>query len=571
MAVIRLNERSTLEFMQTAHPASAFARHTLLPTDVQARYRKLGYWEDLTLAEIVADRAARHPDRAAIVGPHPLTYGELWRRARRLAGWLVEAGIEPGEFLVAIQSNSWQGIVLAVAASIAGIGLSPLSSKVSATLALNLFEQLAARGFLLEAELLQQPQWRETLATIKSRLRGRPVMLRGVAPVEVGVSGSLPTLEQACQSGPEISQRARDPLRAALVLSTGGSTGIPKSVVHCEQTLIYAARRFAQATEFSERDVYVAFGPYGHASGSLFDVHMPLLHGAPILPNSRWKALPVAEAIARWGGTYCITVGTHIFDLLALEPGTEPLLRSMRLVVSGAGPDHLFEEAEARFGFRVVRDYGLSECLGHAPGRPGDPAEVRLHKDGVPFPGHEFRITDPQTGHAVPLGKPGEYVCRGPSLFMGYFGRPELTEAALTPDGFYRTGDLMIQTADGYLTCAGRIKDVIRRAGLQIDVLEMEKMLAEHPRIAEVVVVGEPHPRLGEQAVVVAIAKDGQPPPTLGELVAHLTACGLPKECLPERLVFTGALPRTEWGKFNRAELKRWLTEQPASPGTTPQ
>jgi acyl-CoA synthetase (AMP-forming)/AMP-acid ligase II len=571
MAATQLNKRGAENSMQTAHPPAAFATHTLLPVDLQAKYRRLGYWEDLTLAEIVADRAARHPDRAAIVGPQPLTYGELWQRARRLAGWLVEAGMEPGEFLVAIQSNSWQGVVLSVAASVAGIGLSPLSSRVSATLALNLFEQLDARGFLLEAELLQQPQWRETLATIRSRLHGRPVVIRGVAPVEADESRSLPTLEHACQSGPEISQRARDPMRAALVLSTGGSTGIPKSVVHCEQTLIYAARRFAQATDFSERDVYVAFGPYGHASGSLFDVHMPLMHGAPILPNARWKALPVAEAIARWGGTYCITVGTHIFDLLALEPGTEPLLRSMRLVVSGAGPDHLFEEAEARFGFRVVRDYGLSECLGHAPGRPNDPAEVRLHKDGVPFPGHEYRITDPQTGHPVAPGKPGEYVCRGPSLFMGYFGRAELTEAALTADGFYRTGDLMIQTADGYLTCAGRIKDVIRRAGLQIDVLEMEKMLAEHPKIAEVVVVGESHPRLGEQAVVVVIARDSQRLPTLEELVAHLVACGLPKECLPERLVFTDLLPRTEWGKFNRAELKRWLTENPTLKGATPQ
>lgn len=538
--------------------------HPLIPLSLQEEYRRLGHWENRTLSEIVADRAAREPQRTAIIGPRPFTYSELWMRARRLAGSLVDAGIEPGEFLVAVQSNSWQSVTLSVAASIAGIALGPLSSRVSPTLALNVFQQLGARGFVLEAELLRSKEWCDALASVLRRLGGGRVMLRGEAPLESDWRDPLPTLEQASRAGRQIEQRARDPGRCALVLSTGGSTGLPKSVMHCEESLIYAARRFGEATGLSSADVYVAFGPCGHASGSLFDVHMPLLFGAPILPNSRWKALVVAETIAKWGGTYCITVGTHLFDLLALEPGSESLLKSMRLVVSGAGPDHLFEDAEQRFGFQVVRDYGLSECLGHAPGRPTDAPELRLHKDGVPFPGTEYRIFDPQTADPVPHGKPGEYVVRGPSMFMGYFGQPELTRAALTPDGFYRTGDLMIATDDGYLTCAGRIKDVIRRGGLQIDVIEMERMLTQHPKIAEAVVVGEPHPRLGEQAVMVVIPKSGERP-VLEELTAHLAGCGLPKECLPERLVFAQSLPRTEWGKFNRVELKKWLAAQ--SPG----
>ena len=539
--------------------------HPLLPLQVQAEYRRKGYWEGITLAEVVAGHAAKQPERAAIVGPVPLTYSELYTRARRLAGYLVDAGVQPGEFLLAVQSNSWQGVVLSVAASVAGIALSPLSSRVSPTLALNLFEQVGCRGVLLESDLLQRPEWRELFDALRTRASCRHVLLSGPVANDLPQYGSLPTLEHACTTGREISQRAKDPSRPALVLTTGGSTGVPKSVVHCEEALIFAGRSFGRSTDFTAEDVYVAFGPYGHASGSVFDVYMPLLSGASILPNARWKAQPVAEAISRYGGTYCITVGTHVFDMLALESGTEPLLKSMRLVVSGAGPDHLFVDAERRFGFRVVRDYGLSECLGHAPGRPGDAAEVRLHKDGVPFPGHEYRITEPGTLNPVPLGQAGEYVCRGPSLFMGYFGQPELTRAALTEDGFYRTGDLMIATEDGYLSCAGRIKDVIRRGGLQIDVLEMERLLAEHAKIAEVVVVGIAHPRLGEQAVIVAIPRVDSDRPRLEDLVAHLVERGLPRECLPERLVFTATLPRTEWGKFNRVELRKWLAEQPVA------
>lgn len=537
--------------------------HPLLPAEVQAEYRRLKFWEGITLAEIVAGRAATHPQRAAIVGPEPLTYAELWQRARRLAGYLVDAGMQPGEFLLAAQSNSWQGVVLSVAASVAGIALTPLSSRVSPTLALNLFDQVGCCGVVLEAELLQTPQWREMFEVLRARVGGGVVLLAGKAPDVSPEYRSLPTLEQACATGREISQRDKDPTRISLVLSTGGSTGVPKSVMHCEESLVYAGRSFGRGTDFTENDVYVAFGPYGHATGSVFDIYMPLIYGAAILPNARWKASIVTESIARYGGTYCITVGTHVFDLLALEKGTESLLKSMRLVVSGAGPDHLFETAEQRFGFRVVRDYGLSECLGHAPGRPSDPAEVRLRKEGVPFPGLEFRITEPGTAKPMPLGQVGEYVCRGPSLFMGYLAQPDLTRACVTDDGFYRTGDLMIASADGYLTYVGRIKDVIRRAGLQIDILEMERLLSEHPKIAEVAVIGAPHPRLGEQAVMVVLAKADHDRPQFEELVAHLIEHGLPKECLPERLVFSSSLPRTEWGKFNRVAMRQWLLEQP--------
>jgi acyl-CoA synthetase (AMP-forming)/AMP-acid ligase II len=537
--------------------------HPLLPPEMQAEYRRLGYWLDLTLAEVVADGAARHPDRFAIVGEQVFTYAQLWLRARRLAGALIAAGIQPGEFLVVVQSNSWQSVTLAVAASVAGIALSPLSVRASPTLAVNVFDQLSARGFLLQADLLQSPEWQQAYASLKGRLAGRPAMLHGALPGTLAAYRAEATLEAACESGPIVAQRARDPGRPSLVLSTGGSTGVPKSVVHCDNTLLYAARSFGAGTDMTESDVHVAFGPSGHASGSLFEIHMPLMFGAAILPNARFKALEVGEAIARYRGTYCITVGTHVYDLLALQPGTEPLFRSMRVVVSGAGPDQLFVDAEKRFGFKVVRDYGLSECLGHAPGRPGDPPELRLHKDGVPFPGIERRFVDAETGQVAALGRPGEYFVRGPSLFMGYYGQPELTCAALTEDGFYKTGDLMIASEDGYQTYAGRMKDLIRRGGLQIDLIEMENLLMEHASIGAVVVVGEPHPRLGETAAVVVVPKDRAALPTLDELLAHLLARGLPKESLPERLVFAGELPTTEWGKFNRVELKKWLAAQP--------
>jgi acyl-coenzyme A synthetase/AMP-(fatty) acid ligase len=534
--------------------------HPLLPADVQAEYRRLGHWEQTTLADIVQRGAHLHPDRIAITGETQLTYGQLWEQARRLAGTLAQAGLEPGEFVLGVMSSSWQGVVLQVATSVAGAALAPRSVGASPTEALNTFEQLSCRGLVIHGGLLEKPEWRAMVAQMGARLDGRPVMVQGEGPQSEAFSSKL---EQAVLDGPPIDSVRPAPCQPCLVLSTGGTTGTPKSIVHCTEALVYAARQFGAATAYSERDVQVAFAPYGHAGGSVFDVYMPLLFGASILPIGRWRAEPVSEAIERWGGTYFITMGTHIYDLLGLEPRLRARLRSVRVVTSGAGPDSLFEDGERKLGFPIVRVYGCSECPGHAIGRLTDPAAVRLRQDGVPFPGLEYRILDP-SGAPAPHGRAGEYQCRAPNLFMGYAGQPQLTAETVTEDGFYRSGDLMAVSAEGYVSWNGRTKDIIRRAGLQIDPIEMEAMLGRHPKIAMVVVVGEPHPRLGERAVIVAVPEREEEELTLEELCAHLIKEGLPRQSLPERLLLTDDLPRTELGKFHRVEIKRRVATQSA-------
>jgi acyl-CoA synthetase (AMP-forming)/AMP-acid ligase II len=530
--------------------------HPLLPVEVQDEFRRQGHWEGITLADVVADWAARDPGRPAIVGPHPMSYGELWEQARRVAGALREAGLQQGDYLLAVLPQSWQGIVLEVAASVIGAPLVAHSTHVSPALARNLVTQLSIRGIVLEAQLLaDKPEWTAWLDEVGE---GRPVMVVG----EPGGRADHLVLDDAATSGPLAEPADVDPGAPCIVLSTGGTTGVPKSILHCNETLIYATRQFGAATGFTEDDVMVAFAPYGHAGGSVFEVYMPLLHGAKILPNARWKPEPVADAIAEYGGTYCITMGTHIFDLLSLEPSVAPKLRSMRVALTGAAPDSLFVEGETKLGMKLLRVYGCSECPGHAIGRLDDPPEIRLHQDGIPFPALEVRIVD-AFDEPVPEGTPGEYQVRGPNLFMGYAGQPELTANAVTPDGFYRSGDLLVRSPEGYYNWSGRTKDIIRRGGLQIDPVELEKLLDGHPAVSTVVVVGEPHERLGERAVIVCVPESLTEPPELDDLCRFLLDQGIPKQNLPERLVVTDDIPRTGVGKFHRAEVKRRLVEEP--------
>jgi len=535
------------------------APHPLLPTEVQDEYRRRGYWEDRTLAQIMAEKVRAHPDRPAVTGPRPLTYAELWTESRRLAGSLRAAGIQPGDFLVALLSSSWQGVVLELAAVIAGVAFVPRASNLGPIGTASLMDQLGARGLVLQGDLAARPEWQEALPALRERLRGRPLMVQGEVPAGSGFE-DLPVLEDASASGPEIDPVPLDPGAPCLVLSTGGTTGTPKSIIHCSNTLVFAARQFGAGTDYREDDVQVSFAPYGHAGGSVFDIYMPLYYGAAILPISRWQAQPVAEEISRHGGTIFITMGTHIFDLLNLGPEVDKLLAPVRLVTSGAGADELYVNGEARFGFPIVRVYGCSEVPGHAIGRPSDPGELRWHRDGVPFEGLEYRVIDTDTGDRVAAGQPGEYQVRGPNLFMGYHGQPDLTAQAVTPDGFYRSGDLLVESGDGYVTWAGRTKDIIRRGGLQLDPVEMENILAGAAEVHEVVVVGEPHPRLGEIAVIVAVATPGATP-TLEGLCRRLLDHGIPKQNLPEKLFLTSTIPRTGVGKFHRVEVKSRLVE----------
>ena len=530
--------------------------HPRLPLEKQAQYRASGLWAGVTLADCVEDWATRQPDRVAVVGDRVLSYGEVWREACSLAAGLQRDGIEPGEYLLAILDNSWQGLVLEVAASLAGVVLTPRSPHISPAIAENLFIQLDIRGLVIQGQLLGREGWPETYRSMLARLAGRPVWYQGD---EHELVADRPHLETLAAEESEPERVDVDPGAPSLVLATGGTTGIPKSILHGSEALVYAARHFAAAVDYTQDDVSIAFAPYGHAGGSIFDIYMPLLHGARVLPLRRWRAEEVGPLIKKWGGTFFVTMGTHVYDLMQQAAEYDENLASVRLVTSGAGPDQLFKDAQERFEFTFVRVYGCGECPGHAIGRPGDPEDARLLHDGVPFPGVEVRIVDPLTGQEVAEGAVGEYECRGPNLFMGYVGQDELTAELISPEGYYRSGDRMVRDTSGYITWSGRSKEIIRRGGLQIDPVEMEGMLSHLSGLASVVVVGEQDERLGERAVVVAMLEPGADVPALSDLCAFLVDQGLPRQSLPERLVVVEDLPRTELGKFHRARIKEQL------------
>ena len=203
--------------------------HPLLPPEVQEEFRRLGLWEDLTLADVVADWATRHPDRPAVIGPHEVTYGELWEQARAASpARSPAAGLRQGDYLLAVLPSRWQGIVLRSpprARRAPLVGHSPVSS----TLARNLVDQLG------------DPRDRAARPTCSSSASGAPALDEPArwADGRAGRRGGgaeRPPLEEAAATGSPLAEPTDvDPGAPCIVLSTGGTTGVPKSILHCSR------------------------------------------------------------------------------------------------------------------------------------------------------------------------------------------------------------------------------------------------------------------------------------------------------------------------------------------------
>jgi acyl-CoA synthetase len=213
----------------------------------------------------------------------------------------------------------------------------------------------------------------------------------------------------------------------------------------------------------------------------------------------------------------------------------------------------------AAIGMRVLSIYGATESPPHTIVHPADPIENAWLSDGRPLAGIEVRIVG-EDGQDVPAGEVGEEWSRGPNTFLGYLDEPEMTRKALDGDGWVHSGDLARLLRGGSVRIAGRLKDIIVRGGQNISVSEVENYLVSHPAVQSVVVVGMPHPRLGETSCAVVVPEPGQTP-TLADLTSYLIDKGVARFKLPEKLVLWPALPATPSGKVQKFLIRKQLAE----------
>ncbi|MGW5974061.1 acyl-CoA synthetase [Streptomyces sp. NPDC055186] len=468
-------------------------------------------------------------------GERSLTYGELAAAAGAVAGRVREAG------RVAVWATPTLETAVAVtAALLAGVTVVPLNPRSGEKELVHILSD-SAPGLVLAAP-------GEKL----------PAPLDGLARLDVDPADRAP----GDRPLPEDRGRDEDP---ALVVYTSGTTGPPKGAVIPRRAIASTLDALADAWQWTGDDVLVHGLPLFHVHGLVLGVLGPLRRGGSVRHLGRFSTEGVARELSG-GATMLFGVPTmyhRVAEALPTEPKLAEALAGARLLVSGSAalPVHDHERIAAATGRRVVERYGMTETLMNTSVRAD--GEARPGTVGVPLPGVELRLVeegaeDAQDGTPVTAydGETvGEIQVRGPNLFTEYLNRPDATAAAFTADGWFRTGDMAVRDADGYVRIVGRkATDLIKSGGYKIGAGEIENALLEHPGVREAAVTGEPDADLGERIVAWVVPADHRTPPGLEELAGHVARRLAPHK-RPRVLHLLAALPRNDMGKIMKRAL----------------
>jgi long-chain acyl-CoA synthetase len=348
----------------------------------------------------------------------------------------------------------------------------------------------------------------------------------------------------------------RNPDDLAVLIYTSGTSGLPKGVMLTFanlQSCIDAAIKHAAITS---QHRFLGIVPPFHSLGLTATVLAPIYLASPVVYLARFSAVAAINAIRQHNISLLFMVPSMFGALLHLKNASPEDFKNIYAAISGGEPlpESIRENFQQRFGIPLLEGYGLTETCG--PITINVPQAYRPGSVGRFVPGAGAKFVD-DNDQEIPAGQTGEIWLRGPMIMKGYLNLPDATAAALTPDGYFKTGDLGHIDPDGYLYITGRKKEMIIVAGEKVSPREIEDILMRHLSIADAAVLGKKDPSRGEVVVAFVITKENQPitPDTLKDFCRQQ---GLAQWKIPREIFLVPDLPRSPTGKV----LKRTLAEK---------
>lgn len=529
------------------------------PADRAEVYRQAGYWTGRSLDSILTDAATAWPHRRAIIDSgHRYTFEELDAAADRAAAGFADLGIRPGERVLLQLPNSCQ-FAVALFGLLRARAVPVMCLIGHRTAELGHFAEVSGAVAHIVPDQAGGVDYRDMAATLAGEHPAlRHVIVDG-APGRFTAWSSIRDFE-----GPPVTPAPVDPGLPALLLVSGGTTGLPKLIARTHDDYVYNATACAQACHLTGADAYLVALPAGHN----FPLACPgLLGSMTVGAPTVFTADPSPENAFALIDRYRITVTGLVNALAKLwaqacewEPVLPTSLRFVQVGGSRMSPE------DARFILERLTP-GMSQIFGMAEGmlnftRPGDPEDVVVYTQGRPMSPHdEMRVVD-ENGDEVPPGEEGELLVRGPYTLNGYYRADDANARSFSPDGFYRTGDRVRIFADGaragYVEVTGRIKDVIHRGGETVSATDLEDHLHTHPAIHAAAAVPLPDDFLGEKICAAVVFRGA--PLTLVEVNAFLDERGASTHARPDVLVAVPSLPMTAVGKVDKKRLVAQLT-----------
>jgi long-chain acyl-CoA synthetase len=500
---------------------------------------------DVRVGDVIRRHAAQRPDVVALRhGERELRYGELDERSNRLAQALLERGVGAGTRVAYLDRSSPEVVELLFAASKIGAVLVPLNWRLAPP-------ELAA--VLADAQapvLIAGPAFREVAGDVLERMSPAPRLVVVGEDYERWLAAHEPR-------DPGGRGDAGDVI---VQMYTSGTTGVPKGVLTTHGNLAVTAQTSLR-WGFDQASVSLTPLPMFHIGGIGW-AYCGLWHGATTVLVSDFAAEAVLDVVEHRRVTNAVLVPTMLQMLTAVPRAAERDYSALRAIAYGAAPitTTVLKASLRTFGCALFGLYGLTESTGGVVALepedhdPGGPREHLLRSAGRPYPWVELRIADPASARPLGPGEVGEVWLRGPNVTPGYFNRPIETAAALTPDGWLRTGDGGYVDEDGFLFLTDRIKDMIVSGGENVYPVEIEEALAQHADVADVAVIGVPHPHWGEAVKALVVPRAGARP-AAADLIAFARG-RLAGYKLPRSVDFVAELPRTPSGKVLKRELR---------------
>ena len=535
-----------------------------------ARYRAAGWWGDATVGDMVSVLAQERPEAAAFVADGlRFDYRSYDRTSDRLASSLSAGGLAQGGRVAVLLPDGATAHAVYLANEKAGLITVGLGSRAGPAEMSSIVERTGASALVT----LASHRGRDSGA-LYADLAGPTSTLRHhvvVPPFESDPEGDI-TVDGRCLVGsgpPEDGRIGPDDL--FMVNSTSGTTGLPKCVMHSENSKLYMAKLARQVAQLEEGEVILGGAPIPFGFG-LFTTHfLPVLLGGTAVVMSQFDPRYALELIETQRATVLVCVSTQFKMMLEVDTFDTFDLSSLKVMFTGGEmiPYRAARSFEERTGAKVLNFYGSNES-GFATGtRLSDTVEQRLRTGGSRLDGTEVRLFD--NGVDVTSSGRGQPGSRGPATCLGYYGDPEANAELFTPEGFVLHADIVEIGQDGYLTVVGRKSDIIIRGGKNISAAVVEEAAMSHPAVALAAAVAMPDQVFGERVSLYVQLRPGASL-TLAELLQFLAAAGVSKEVFPEDLVVVREIPRSSGGKVAKGALRQdaVLRSEAASKGSMP-
>ncbi|MFE9467601.1 (2,3-dihydroxybenzoyl)adenylate synthase [Streptomyces virginiae] len=534
-------------------PAPQPSGLTPWPEETAARYVAAGHWDGRTLGTCLRDWARQYGDRTAIVaGIERLTYRELDARADRMAAGLADLGIRTGDRVLVQLPNNGAFPVLFFA--LARLGAIPaLTLPAHRITEIGHLARLSGAVAYVIADEYGAFDYRELAAAVQAQA---PDLQHVLVAGDPGPYTALAKVD-----GEPRTFADPDPADIALLLVSGGTTGVPKLIPRTHNDYGYNARASAAACELNADTVYLACLPVAHnfplacpgMLGTLSVGGTVVLCASP----APGDAFPLIEA-ERVTHTALVPPLIPLWiDAAEWDPADISSLRVLQAGGSKLSAD-LARSIPDDLGCAVQQVFGMAEGLLNYT-RSGDDADIVAVSQGRPLSeDDELRIVDAD-GREVAAGEAGELLVRGPYTLRGYYRAPEVNTTAFTPDGFYCSGDLVRRLPSGHLVVEGRVKDTIDRNGESVSAEEVEAHVTAHPKVHRCAAVGVPDPDGEGERICVVVVPDGETAPTLQELRAFMLERGVASFKLPDRVESATDLPLTAIGKIDKRSLRAGL------------